>query len=216
MEKRIVIISIVFVILYGLGLYLWNKKVRWRLSKKSFQWIKYTHYILVALAITAGLLNYIDDISLRGLWTTNLIVMGLLLSGTLIYPLSDWTYKTQFEKYYFQLFSYLPILIAFFLMIPFIGLVIGASLLGRLIEPAHKIYYEDNKLRVQSTFVGVMGVPRLDVFEKRGLFEFQINKLIKNAGDLDSVKIEQGTSNTFVLLYYGHEIRDTVKIGKIE
>ena len=169
---------------------------------------------MLVLTIIAGLLNIIDDISFTGQWTTRGILIGVLLSGILMYPFSDWIGKAKFEKNYFRLFSFLPVLTAGFLMIPFLGVVVGFSFFFRLTEPVDKIYFEDNKLRVQSTFTGVLAPPRLDVIEKKGRFEFRLNKSHRSAAGIDSISVDQRTDKTFVILYNEQEMLDTVKAKK--
>jgi hypothetical protein len=211
----IIVISGIIIIIYSSGLYLWDKNVTWRPDNRTASRIKYLHYLLAAITIITGLLNIIDDISLRGLWTTRTIIFGLLISGVLIYPLTNWVGKSKLEKYYFRFFSLLPVLTAGLSLIPFWGFVIVASLFGRLIDPVGKVYYDDNNLRVQSTFIGVLGPRRLDVIKNYGLFEKRINKTYKGA-DADSVSISKLADKTLVLLYIEREVQDTIKIEKIE
>ena len=93
------------------------------------------------------------------------------------------------------------------------------SLFGQLTEPVKNIYYEDNELRVQSTFVGVLGPPRLDVFQKIGLFEIRVHKLCWSAADIDSVRVEKSVAGSLVMIYherYGHTVEfaaDTIRVG---
>gem|GEM_PF-4680891 len=37
----IIIVLVTFIILYGLGLYFWNRKVSWRLNGRFLKWIMY-------------------------------------------------------------------------------------------------------------------------------------------------------------------------------
>jgi hypothetical protein len=214
--SRAVIISGTFIILYGLGLYFWNNKVSWRPNKNLSKWAKYLHYLLLILTIVAGLLSFWDDISFSGIWTTRIIIFGFLFSGIFIHPLSHWVKGKRFERYYFKLFSLIPILTAGFFMIPFLGIVLGLSTFIRLTNPFEKIYYEDSKLRVQSTFVGILGPPRLDIFEKKGLFERRLNKSYRGITDADSVRVTQEKDSTLVILDKVHENLDTIKVKKFE
>lgn len=211
-----ILISGTFIILYGLGLYLWSKKVSWRLNNDFLKWIKYSHYTLFALTFTAALLIIVGDISFSGQWTTRIVVVGFLLSGIIIYPLSDWTNKSKLEKNYFRGFSFLPLLTAGSSLIPFFGVVFVFSLFGRLTEPVKNIYYEDNKLRVQSTFIGVLGPARLDIIEKKGIFEVRLNKSHRSAADIDSISIGQTADKTLVLLHYEKVTVDTIKVKRVE
>jgi hypothetical protein len=211
-----ILISAPFIILYGLALYLWNKRVNWRLDNELARRIRYSHYALFVLTFTALLLNIVGDISFRGQWTTRIIVVGFLLSGIVIYPLSDWTNKSKLQKNYFRLFSFLPLLTAGFSLIPFLGVVVVFSVFGRLTEPVTDIYYDDSKLRVQSTFIGVLGPARLDVLEKKGIFELRLNKSHRSAADIDSVSIDQTPDKTLIVLYSEKEKVDTIKVKRVE
>lgn len=211
-----IIVSGPFLILYGLGLYLWDKKVSWRLPNNLSKGIKHIHYSLLILTVIGILLYLIDNITYRGQWTTRFIVTGLLLSGIFVYPLNNWKDETKREKIYFKLFSYLPILTAGLSMIPFLGLVIVYSSFFRLVYPVDKVYYEDSKLLVQSNFTGVLAPPSIQIFEKKGLFETLLNKDHRSAADIDSVTIDQITDETLVILYSKQEAVDTIKIRKVE
>jgi hypothetical protein len=197
----LVIIPVLVIIFYGLGIYFWNRKVRWRLNVRSSKRLKYTHYAFAILTVAASLLILFDDISFAGQWTTRIILIGFLLSGIIIHPLSEWSGKPGIEKNYFRVFAFLPILTAGISLIPFLGAVVVLSLFGRLIAPAEDIYYEDKTLRVQSTFIGVLGPPRLDIVEKKGLFEVRVNKAYRSAADIDSVRIVKNGDETSVIVY---------------
>jgi hypothetical protein len=217
----IIIVSGLFIIFYWLGIYFWNRKVGWRLNERFSRCIKYLHYTLTVLTIAAGLLITIADISFSGQWTTRIILFGFLLSGIIIYPFSDWRNKSKIERNYFRAFSFLPILVAGFSMIPFLGGVLLLSLFGQLTDPVDDIYYEDNKLRVQSTFIGILGPPRLDIFQKKGLFEVRVNKY-RSASDIDSISVDKSVDETFVIIYNerfeqnGEFDTDTIKIDRVE
>ncbi len=205
-------------ILYGLGLYLWTKKVRWRLSEKKAQKLRYLHYALLSLTVLSAALVIVDDISYAGQWTTRAIIIGFLISGSLIYPICSWIDKPARERIYFRLFSFLPIVTSGLIVIPFWGVAIILSLCASLISPYDKILYEDKKLRVQSTFYGALSPPILDVVEKRGLVERRLNVERTSAweGEIDSVRIMYGADSTMVELFYQSGGRRVLKVKKIE
>lgn len=205
-----------------MGIYFWNRKVSWRLNERISMWIKYAHYILTALSILSAVLIIVDDISFSGQWTTRIILLGFLLSGVTIYPLCDWTDKSKIEKIYFRIFSFLPILTAALSMIPFLGELMLLSIYFRFTEHVKDIYYEDSKLRVQSTFIGVLAPPRLDIFQKNGLFKIRVNKSQRSAFDIDSVKVDKSADDTFVIIYnQGYDQNnkgdaDTIKLKRVK
>ena len=86
-------------------------------------------------------------------------------------------------------------------MIPFLGPVIFLSLFGRFTDPVHHIYYEDNHLRIQSTFVGVLGPPRIDVYEKHWLYEQHLSRPEYWGMEIDSVKVSYDEDSTRIKIY---------------
>lgn len=130
--------------------------------------------------------------------------------------LSDKMVMNKIEKIYFRIFSFLPVFTAGFLYIPFLGVVLVFSLFGQLISPADKIYFQDNKLRIQSSFVGVLGSPRLDIFEKKGIFEKHYLQDDYRAAHYDSIKVHYDIDSTRIILYPNHEYDDSIRIICLE
>lgn len=190
-----ILVAILFIIAYGLGLFYWNKKVNYRLNPKISRGIKLLHYTGLLICITIAITYINFGIGLRGLWTTRTIIIFTLLTGIFFIFLADKSSIKKVEKRYFKTFSFLPILTAGTLFIPFIGVVIILSLFGLLTYPATEIYYEDDILRVQSSFVGVLGQPKFDIFEKK----------LKHAeywtNEIDSLKVSYDSDSTRIIIY---------------
>lgn len=83
-----------------------------------------------------------------------------------------------------------------------IGFIIVASLLGQLFNPVDKIYYEDNKLRIQSSFVGVMAPRRIKVYKKFGIFEKEYKDENLNFEDIDSIKVDYKNDTANMYIWY--------------
>lgn len=209
--SSIFIYSGAFILIYGLIIYIWNKKVEWRAGPKFSKKIKSFHYSLLLFTAIITILNAFFSITLIGYWTPRIIILGFLLSGVIAFPIIKWNSESSFEKYYFRLFSFLPFAIAGISMVQFLGTVITLSLYYRLVNPYEKIYYQDKNLRVQSTFTGVLAPLRLDVIEKYGLFEKKLNELHRSA-DIDSVKVLTDTTRTLVIIYELNSI-DTLQVN---
>ncbi|MBX2913985.1 MAG: hypothetical protein KF856_01805 [Cyclobacteriaceae bacterium] len=154
--SSIFIYSGAFILIYGLIIYIWNKKVEWRAGLKFSKKIKSFHYSLLLFTAIITILNAFFSITFIGYWTPRIIILGFLLSGVIAFPIIKWNSESSFEKYYFRLFSFLPFAIAGISMVQFLGTVITLSLYYRLVNPYEKIYYQDKNLRVQSTFTGVL------------------------------------------------------------
>ena len=190
------IIGIVFIFIYSAGLYLWLKKADFRLSLKVSRAMKRLHYFFLILVVFNLLLHYFLDLDLRGIWTSRLIVFGLLTTGILFYPFAPKKSVSTPEKIYFGLFTGIPILIAGVLLVPFLGSIILLSLWGQLTCPVSKIHYEDKKLRIQSSFSELLGPSRLDIIEKKGLFEKSHYQSITHDTHFDSLKVSYDADAT--------------------
>jgi len=203
----------IFVFLYIYGLYLWNKKIIWRLNAKISRIIKIIHFFTLALCFGIAFLNYKFRLDLRGIWTTRIIIITALITGIFFISLSHKSIINKFEKIYFRLFSYFPAVVYGFLAIPFLGVVIVISLLGQLICPVEKIYYQDNFIRIQSSFMSVLVGSHLDIFEKKGIFEKHIFHDNTYIVDLDSIKINYDSDSTRIILF--RQSRTNNSINKI-
>lgn len=198
----IVLISGAIIGLYILGYFYWKKHIPWKFNPTSAKLLKYFHFIALTLFVTALVLNSYH-LSFRGIRTTGIIVIALLISGAVISFFSDWQDRSRLEKFYFRIYALFPVLTILFLCIPFLGAVIFFSLAGRIISPVDKIFYEDQTLRIQSSFAGVLAGHSLDVFEKHGLFEYQLYKR-NNASvhDIESVRVAQSPDSASIIVYY--------------
>lgn len=190
-----------FIIVYTYGLLQWNKLVKWRLSLKTSWIIKYLHYICFAISLTVALIYLQFDLGFRGLWTTRIFIITTLVTGVSFILISNRTINNKVETIYFRIFSFIPVLIGGVLYVPFLSVVVILSLFEQLTEPVNKIYYEDNKLRIQSSFVGVLGPPRVDIFKKIIVFEKRLSRTDFNSYEFDSLKVQYDKDSTRVLIY---------------
>jgi hypothetical protein len=194
------ILSIIFILIYSTGLYLWLKKTDFRLSVKGSRSVKGLHYGFLFLTLFLVLLNHFMDLDLRGIWTSRLIIFGLITTGILFYPFAQKKDLFLPEKIYFITFSCLPMIAAGVLLVPFIGTIIILSLWGQLTCPVSKIHYEDKNLRIQSSFAGLLGPSQLDIIEKKGLFEKSHYQSITHDKHFDSLKVSYDADATRILL----------------
>lgn len=206
----------IFVVIYIYGLIQWNKKVAWRLNPLVSKIIKYVHFVTLLVSLSIGVLNLKLDLGFRGLWTTRIIIITVLISGIFFNFLSNKSILNRFEKIYFRLFSFFPVVVGGILLIPFIGFVLVASLFGQLISPAENIYYQDRNIRVQSTFLGVLGPPRLDIYEKDFIFEKHLKRLDYEVYGIDSINVLYTKDSTRVIVYglydYDEKQKDKTEI----
>jgi hypothetical protein len=196
-----IVLTIVFILLYTYGLFRWDKLVAWKLSSKVSKTIKYFHYLTLLIVLTIAFTYSLFDIGLRGLWTTRSFIIITLLTGMFFNFITNKTIINKIEKVYFKLFSFFPPITGLILCIPFLGVVIVFSLIGRLIEPANTIYYEDEHLRIQSTFTGVLGPKRFDIFTKKSLYEKHLFVPDFHFEDSDSIVVHYDKDSTRIFIH---------------
>ncbi|WP_207531612.1 hypothetical protein [Desertivirga arenae] len=207
------VLTIPLLIVYCYLLIRWEKLVRWRLDERPSKTIKNIHFVGLSIISGVGLLYGAFDLGLRGLWTTRFVILLTLLTGCFLHFISSTSAVRKFERTYFKAFAFLPVIVGGLFLVPFLGVVLVLSLGGQLIEPANEVYYQDNKLRIQSTFIGVLGPPRIDVFEKHFLFEKHLYRSDFNAFDFKSVQVNYDRDSTrlhFMLEGYESIERKTV------
>jgi hypothetical protein len=186
-----VLISLLFILIYSIGLYWWLKKTPYRMSDDMTKYLKWTHYTLLSITLFIVILHYATDLQLRGIWTSRWIIIGLIASGILFYPLAAQRKALSMpEKIYFIIFAFFPVSIAAVLLVPF---------LGSIINPIAKIHYEDKNIRIQSSFAGVLGPSKLNVMEKKGLFEKNHYQTITHDKHFDSLFVSYDKDATRIV-----------------
>jgi hypothetical protein len=203
----------ILLIVYGLGLYIWNKKTSRRLNVKASRRVIQFHYVLTFFVVVSLVLNWVDSLSFSGQWTTRVIIIGFLLSGFFIYPLSAWSEKFKIERLYFRLFSYMPTIFGFALLIPFVGALAFGTVVGQLLNPLKKIYFDNDTLRVQSSYIGPMWPPGIFVYQKKGLLEKQLVHSPISDIFFDSVTVSERDGRTLIIFLDKKSGRqDTLKL----
>ncbi len=188
----------------------------WRLNLTTSKAIKNIHYISLSICILILVLYSSFDLGLRGLWTTRCIIILTLFSGIFFSFFTNKHITSKIENWYFKLFSFLPILAACLLLVPFLGIVIVISFFGQLIGPVKEIFFEDKNLRIQASFVSVLAPPRTEIFEKKFIFEQKLKKPDFGANEIDSIKVSYDKDSTRVIFFglynYDEEQKGTPKI----
>lgn len=206
----------IILITYGVGLYLWTKKTSIRLSDQASLKVRYVHYVFAGVVAISLALWWIDMMTFAGQWTNRIFIIGFLLTGMFMYPLTDWTGKRKLEKLYFGVFAFFPTFTGFLLLIPFGGPLVFSIAVSQLIYPVSKICYEDKNVRVQSSNLGPMWLPGIFVYEKKGIVERQLVMEAISDFQIDSVALSYQRERTLVI-FFGHEGQmDTLKIKAIE
>lgn len=204
------------IIFYSFCFYVWNKKINWRLNANISKTIKYSHFITLIICLIIAFLYYNYNIGLRGLWTTRIFIIFTLFTGIFFSFITNKTIINKLEKIYFYSFSFLPIATYILLCVPFLGVLIVFSLFGQLTSPAHKIYFEDKDIRIQSSFIGVLAAPRMDVYEKKGIFEKRLYSVNFVEPNYDSLKVNYDNDSTRIIFYYSKTHHETINIEKVK
>jgi hypothetical protein len=195
-------IELVFLFLIIAGTYFYSlkfwKKNQFRFSEFTSRCLKYSHYFALVLSLSFVFIDY----SLRGIWTTQIVILISIFIGVFYNLIAQKSVLNKVEKYYFTFLSFLPILFFGLVLIPMIGFIIVVSLIGQLFNPVDKIYYEDNKLRIQSSFVGVMAPPRIKVYKKIGIFEKEYKDENLNFEDIDSIRVDYKNDTANLYIWY--------------
>ena len=218
MRVLLVIATAVFIILYIKGLNSWLRNEHWKVSKSSLERIIYSHIVAISLLAIEGFISYFYSISFRGHQITLMLALIAVLSGISVYPLGSWVNKRQFSFQYFRCFSYLPVVFALFLYVPVYGLLTYLHIIIQLTGPVDAILYEDKNIRAQVTHAAYdIGYPmKIDVFEKKGVFEFHAYRTRSLAG-CDSISVNYFSDTAAVTIFQKqvYEVVDTTLKIKI-
>ena len=187
--------------LYGFVYLGWSKKNKNHLSFKQSKKIKALHFITLFVCTVMLFIEIKFNYRLNYIWLKRILITFLFFSGILFNAISYKILFNKFEKKYFKLFSYLPILISIIWLIPFWGIFICYSVFCTLFNPVKMIYYEDSNLKIVSSYFNPMASAKIEMYRK-GLF---FNKTIKMKEDriyyIDSIKVQCKNDKTKILFY---------------
>jgi hypothetical protein len=188
-------------ILYAFGLWFWLKRTRTTIPDKYLRALLWTHGVLLFLILIAIWLSYYE-MHFRGQSTNRIIIWGFLITGVATAFFTGTTRLNILVRLYFRIFSSLIVFACLFVFVPFIGPIATFSYLGQLTGNEDTVFYNDPEIRIQNTFIGVLGPPRVDVYQKEGLLEKRI--FCENIGgySIDSVKKENKGGVSFFYLYH--------------
>jgi hypothetical protein len=140
------------------------------------------------------------------------MIITVLFSGIFFIFISNDSIINRIEKIYFKIFSFIPIIATGILLIPFWGTVPVVSVCWQLIEPAETIYYQDKNIRIQSSFVGLLGPSRFDIYEKRNMFEKQVYRSFDLQGTFSALKVNYDKDSTRIILYNISAYEDSINV----
>lgn len=206
-------ITILLICLYAFGLFFWKKKIAWSFNQMISKRLKRMHYLALILTTTLVLVYFNFNYCFPGFWIGRLLFVFAIISGLTIYPLAENSISNKIESFYFKLFSMFPIFFLMVLLVPFIGVIIAISAIGTLISPYEKIYFQDDKIRVQTTFTSPMVAPEINIYSKKFLFEKHLKEYDFRYYEADTVEVKYKNDSTFI---YFLDIDENLskKIGK--
>ncbi len=189
-----------------------KKKVLGKISQRTFRLIKLGHYILLAGVLFLIIIQAEYEMSFRQEWIGKAIIICFLLSGALLYPLSERGVLKKGERIYLGSFSIIAAASPFILLIPFLGMAIFFSTLGKMfLSP--KIFYEDSAITIQSQYRGIMAPMALEVLSNRGVFR---QSLASEGGlgldGFDSIGVRHDPDSTRIVLLPKNAYRHIVSI----
>lgn len=206
------VVSILLLILYAFKIKDW-KKNDYRLNHKLSVYLKYLHYF----AITTTIILLILDLQIRGIWTDRILIFIALVSGIFYNLFAQKGVLNNLEKTYFDLWSIFPLISPLLLLIPLVGVVILFSLFGRLIAPYDEIHFEDNNLRIQTSFVSVLAPPKILVYKKGFFFEREVKDL-DFPEEIDSLKVNYSKDSIYIQYwetnYENQSVKSEIKISQ--
>ncbi|MEO8517075.1 MAG: hypothetical protein ABI426_10035 [Flavobacterium sp.] len=198
---------IVLIITYTFSLRYW-KNNKFRLSLQKSIYLKYSHYLTIAISI----IFFFNELKIKGIWTNRIIFFIAILSGIFYNLITQNTSLNQLEKYYFKFLKIIPILFGAFTLIPFAGIVVVISIIGQLTSPYSKIYYDDDNIRIQESFVGALAGPKTKVYTKSMLFEKYRKEAESFPNEIDSVKVEYAKDS--INIYFWNDYMENPKLGE--
>ena len=208
----IFVVSILLLILYAFKIKDW-KKNDYRLNQELSIYLKYLHYLTITITIVLLIL----ELQIKGIWTGRIVTFIALLSGIFYNLFAQKSVLNKLEKTYFSFLSILPLIFPLLLLIPFLGVVIVFSIIGRTISPFEKICYEDKNIRIQTSFVGVMAPPKILVYKKGLFFEKEVED-INFPEEIDSLKVEYKKDSIYIHYwetnYDNQVVKSEIKISQ--
>ncbi|PHN01637.1 hypothetical protein [Flavilitoribacter nigricans] len=168
----------------------------WSLPLSVVRICRYVHFITLAAGIGWLYLVLFRKTKFSVDVLNQLILLLPLITAFLLASLEKEKLSRN-ERLYFRTFQIIPLGGLLVLMIPFLGL----SLLFYLLFPGGTVYYEDENIRIEQTFYGVLAMRYPpDVYQKRGPFVTRLTTKIYCPGSVDEVKVQR-TGKSYRIYY---------------
>lgn len=165
---------IVFVIIYISFLLHFFSKKKQVLSQKKTKLLQSAHVLSIIFVIAIIWMRY-HGMSFRGYWTERVIwnifyfsALGTLVSG-------DPALVKGFQKFYYSVLLFIPIILVCLLIVPFFGISLLFFVENECVGNASVIRYSDSRFRIELPYSGVLGSPpeHGTLIVKKGIFEYE-------------------------------------------
>ena len=176
--------------LYGFEYLRFSIKNKNRFSLIISKKIKNLHYLTTLCSLILLLIEIKFNYKINVIWIKRVFIIFSFISGILMVSFINEMSTNKIEKIYFKIFSYLPILISLIWLIPLWGLFICYSFFCTLFNPIKIVYYEQNNIKIQSSYFNPMAPAKIEVYKKGLFFSKEITLKEDKIYELDSVKVE--------------------------
>ncbi len=165
---------IVFVIIYASFLLHYFSKKKQILSHKKTRLLQSAHVLsLLCVIAIIWMGNY--GMSFRGYWTERVIwnIFYFSALGTLVSGSPDLV--KGFQKFYFSVLLFIPIILVCLLLVPFFGISLLFFVENECVGDASMIRYSDSQFRIELPYSGVLGSQpeHGTLIVKKGIFEYE-------------------------------------------
>jgi|GEM_PF-4474563 len=206
----------VVLMLFYLFAFFMRKSKNFKLGVKPSLVLKKVHYIALVVCAVAIVLYNAFDLVLSGVWTVPVVSITVFLTGIFYHLLSAKLYASKMDRIYFATFSRLPFFLVLVLMIPFLGIVVVASIFFRLMIP-ETTFYQDDRIIISSDFKGVLDYRRFRVLKREGLLNKAVE--VENSGyNADSIAVQYDKNEANIYFYNfadggKQEVSDSLKVN---
>lgn len=220
----IVIIIILFLIVFYIPiLWTWNHFVEKRLPLGLSKGLKITHYVVLFLTLVHFILVEFTTFSFVKLEIPYYTTVVFFITGIFNYSICDRSTFGKFERIYFLVFTYLPVVLVTLLFFPItLFFMLGDMFQGFNLDNIQTIY-SDHNIRVEADFSldeswGSFTNINLQVYKKVLLFKKKLVDTDIMALDVSEIKVSYDPDSTRITIYKTFDPNfsrtDTVSIAK--
>lgn len=199
-----IVAAVLFALLFGF-LYFWFYKNRLksntvRLPKNWAVAVVAIHFLTLIITVAAVILYSLGPYVFGGFLFTRIVIAVNVLSGTLLYLVHPKKWRLKVTKCYFKIYSLLPFFVITLALIPFVGLVVLASLTSQFLSNG-KTIFEDEHVIVRWVPTGVLDDGKTDIWIKKTLLYHRAATVNYGYREIDAAEViyYSDTAKVFLL-----------------